>query len=423
MTESETKPENLQVKFVEIEHRFFMILKNILRYGFNDNPSLRNAAWSSLLHMSATSIILPAITGFGVVGFLTIWFAYRSNVLMESQNKLAESMRHAAGMESLGPLFESMQDEINELINDLAKQNISVLEEIEFSNVAIATTDENNLSRLINRVPREGMKGVILSCCNTNQQYRFRLSQPLYARIAAISHSFEPVPSLNNDSLKYSKDRATLLRMLLFSSVDLDTCRGGAVDFSYADLRSSELSGYDLSGLDLEGANFQKANLSGTSFSGTKLENASFNDSKLSHSDFSYTVLPSASDFEGADFVGIKLFNAFVKSSDWLDQAAKCTKNFDRTFWTTRKIRNMTSGIGRIGGIPFNETFDPQDFGYEWEIVPASPDHWAQFNEEEVEFEIELSLGRWYWLNGKVESLQPPRTPIAEPAAIPSASP
>lgn len=150
------------------------------------------------------------------------------------------------------------------------------------------------------------------------------------ARIAALSHSFQPYRNLAGDSLsslRLSPERGQLL--LALSILDMDSTTFDRIKlgtpFSEADLGGASLKGADLRGANLKGANLRGANLEGAHLQGADLRDASLWGANLNHAhlegatliraDMRWAELNSAV-LNAANLDGVDLSNAKMRKAD-----------------------------------------------------------------------------------------------------------
>lgn len=178
------------------------------------------------------------------------------------------------------------------------------------------------------------------------------LSDATVSRIAALSHSCQPYPFPEGDSIsnqKLSPERGQLLVSLALMPIDSGSYAKikQSTTFAGADLRGANLSGFDLNGVDLENANLKDADLRGSQLREANLRRASLWGAKLDSVDLSSADLVRANlswvEMNGArlkeaNFDGADLSNAQLRGVDsrqatfqWatLDNALLMNGDFD----------------------------------------------------------------------------------------------
>jgi uncharacterized protein YjbI with pentapeptide repeats len=181
----------------------------------------------------------------------------------------------------------------------------------------------NLMSNVLNQVEEE---------LNSNPPRK--LSDPVIARIAALSFSFKPYRYFENDTLsenELSPERGQLLVALALMNIDstsFDKIKKSTT-FAKSDLRGVNLERVNLSGINLEDADLSYAELSGINISEGRMRRAKFvgvsaQNSNLSNSDLRSAVMTwsefshsnmSRIDFSGADLSNSQLMSTNLSSS------------------------------------------------------------------------------------------------------------
>ncbi len=217
-----------------------------------------------------TRIGVFAVIGFVMVAIIPAWLLWNQNGLLNNQNGL------------------------------LSKQNIRLDQQ----------TNLLEAGRRSSLVLESGnVMGLISQELNDKGNKKDSLSQPLIARIIALSRTFKPYKYLETDTTltdkKVSPERAHLLVGLYESKLDsLSYFRiftGG--DFSHVNLNEANLyevnlSGAKLIGADLIRADLRRANLIGANLSGANLSGARLSETDLSEANLSRANLYVANLYE-----------------------------------------------------------------------------------------------------------------------------
>ena len=122
---------DIEIHLVEQEHRTFSIIRNLIRYGFNDNEKRKSrAAWFAFIFNLLFSKSTIALGLAGAVGW---YIGFRSNDLLQTQNqlikeqtKLIEAERRSSLIFLMGNIMDKVDDELknNKKSRELSPQLI-----------------------------------------------------------------------------------------------------------------------------------------------------------------------------------------------------------------------------------------------------------------------------------------------------------
>ncbi len=273
MTGEGISSDEIELKFVEQEHRTLRVWYNFYRYALS-KPVRKNYKSASIQAVISwffspagiISITLP-------IGALAgAYFAWNANILLDSQNRLL--------------------DKQNELI---VSQNIEMRASRE-TQIFVS-----QLGPLIDLVTRS--KPNVLDDSGSVQLQ-------LAGRISTFTQTLGPYVKLEAYGQEHilSPERARLMTALYSLGFPLEKLPH-ALDFGFPQSA-------------FENVSFQGASLVGINLSGSNLRRASFVNAKLNSCDFSNALLPSPDAFRGADLRNCNFTGAFVDDGNWINEVS-----------------------------------------------------------------------------------------------------
>lgn len=326
---TEKKYEDLvyvEAKLLEQEHRPIHLALNYVRrkkkWPDEDDPRRKAAQKAIFLRLFFSPAVLTAGGG-GLIALLTLFFLSRQNTIIEKQNELLTE--------------QNKKIEIQANLEEAGRRNNLVL------------LMDNILQQVGEELRNPENKDSIIS-------------EPLIARIAALSQGLQPYKFLDyklrdrngNDSLgltqEYSPERGQLLVSLANSPIGKKSWekikKKSEFRYSYlagVDLSHTDLSSLNLAYVDLSNADLTFTNLSRVSFFYSKLRNVNMSESRarsiyIRNSDMSYSYIVRANfdlaEFTSCDLTGIHLDQSVFSSFNF------GYSNFEGAYLKDLKIRD-----------------------------------------------------------------------------------
>ena len=276
---SEKKFVELEAKLIEQEHRPITIILNFInRFKYwSDGDIRRDAAIKAVIWRLLFSPTTIAVASGGLLGFITLYFLYQQNILLNNQNDLLTNQNMLIGQQS--QLAEASRRSsqmfiMGEVLSDITKE----------------------LNNVDNRFDT--------------------ISQPLWSRVISVANAMMPYRYLENDKLidkPLSPERGQLLTVISRSNVSEYRGRNLKVglpfaNFEYSDLKNVDLPFPNFTLLRLNYSDLSNSRMGFGEFYQTKFRHAVFVEAFLYKSNFDYADL-SYSDMTGANLEFSSLSN------------------------------------------------------------------------------------------------------------------
>ena len=274
----------------------------------------------------------------------------RQDEKLGRQNELFFDQNRNIGLQT--DLFHGQNSRIDSQIMLLSSQNLK----IDMQNNLLEADRRSSLiflmSNILDKVDEEikiqrdfNSKPLV----DTTNNISYSLSEPLIARIIALSRAFKPYRIYQNDTLSNkmtSPERGQLFIALMENNLDSATQNTIVEkgDFSYAQIGEINLSGSNLSLANLAEANFSGARLNGANLKDAILSGANLKDTDLRETDLRCTDLSNA-DLYGADLRNAKLSDAVLQRAN-LSGIDLTEIRFERCNCTRSGLVNRSSLIG-----------------------------------------------------------------------------
>lgn len=274
MSELQSLKEEINLRFVEQEHRTLRVWQNIYRFVWGaekTSPQLRNAAITALIgwFFSPTGVI--SIT-FPIGAMVGAYLAWNANTLLEKQNAqianqndliTAQTIEMRAARES-----QVFMAQLIPLIDFITDKNNSIVD------------GEGNVT--------DQAAGRVTTLSQTLGPY-------LETKVSGVSHKFSP-------------ERATLLTALLSIGFPLEAVKTSA-SLNFDDARFSTVS-------------LARMKLKRIRMRGADLTTVDFKQADLRFCDFTGAFLPAAENMAGADLSNCHLDNAVAPDPNWINKVA-----------------------------------------------------------------------------------------------------
>ena len=187
------------------------------------------------------------------------------------------------------------------------------------------------------------------------------VSKSNITRLIALSKNLKPYKYLENDHLiprQLSPERGYLLLSLLESDLNLNKIVdhntketiASALEFSFAELRNTDLTQLDLSYIDLNNAVLDNSNFTKSSFTKSNFDNASLSNVNFGNSDI-LTV-----NFQNSDLTAINFSNSYISKSNFDDT------NLTNASFYHADIQKCTFKNATILGAKFDKAEVASDF-------------------------------------------------------------
>lgn len=318
-------------------------------------------AWMTLRNW-VVQVMLSLVIAFGaLIGSALL---VTQNKLIQQQNLLSEASRRSSLVLELTAILDKVDEEIDQLVQ-------SSPDEIKFGEANKPTSIKHRHTATWIADAKANILGP------PEIGAKVHLSQHLYGRIEAVSHSFIPYRRLDDSGALLppsSPERGLLLKALISSGVSLAPFRNTFIDLTYADLRGASFVNVSIDQLSFEHAVFDDADLRNSDLGQSVFHGCSFKRCDLRDAIFDSALLPPPSAFEGSNIENISLENTLVVSQDWLDQMSnlKGGKDIPAKFEIVRVWPNEDDYSGRQAKVS-NRPFPLYKHGYLWEIHRRRP--------------------------------------------------
>lgn len=360
----DTLKEDTQKRFIEGEHRFTHIIKNLITSLSEEK--YRKEAFISLAGWLFSRQKLTAIS-IGIGGFVALiatLFALEANEIAYVQNELTEGQRRSATNIELTNILDKVDDEAKPYldacsgdINDENKKN-RLLEKTEgcvkresLNEECVPSKDENCVPKFI---PLSlTLEGRISGLLQALRPYRFLeatdcAEKTIFEELLSWIKSFLFRNSYQLGCQKLSKPLSPERGQALLAIVNARVKINNKYLFHKADLSNANLREVNLSNANLFMANLREANLSGANLFMTNLINSNFTKATL----FRANLM-------GADTKKSNLNSAYLGGTNLVGANLK-EANLANAYLTNAKYN--TKQYTDVDGITYNPTKFPKNF-------------------------------------------------------------
>jgi hypothetical protein len=332
---TEDRLKAMELALLEQEHRLLPSASNLFS-NWRAGPERRLAAVKSLLWcLLAASGGAAIITSAGLVGFLTLYFMWQSNKLLEAQNIRLDTQSHLIEAQRRSGMIGQI-DQFSQYVRSQPAQ-----------------TDANS-----------DHEPTLLYAARLSRQFR-----PYYA-LDYRSGAGSPA-GVALDRIPLSPERALLVQTMQQLGIEVAKTIPYAADFSYSDFRDSSLNTINFGSANISNSSFSNALVIGSklgrpvddgigsrvsaiqvdftcaTFASTSLhgyfKGARFAHVRLKAFDFTEPSARNAShlsnlsdaDLTDADFEGVKILGSDLA---FFGAGAPSPKGFDRRAWRLQQV-------------------------------------------------------------------------------------
>ncbi len=354
----------LEAKLLEQEHRPLKLILNYIRrneYWKDQSDIRRKAVKKAILWRLLISPTTIAIATGGLLGYISIFFLWKQNTLLENQNLKIEQQTY---------LIEA----------DRRASQVFIMGEV-LSDLNIELENKENIKRVI--------------------------SKTLTGRIISLSRAMKPYRYLNNDSLiknRISPERGQLLISLIESNIDSTYLIDNIIkkcDFTFSDLNRANLDNSSFNGVNLSYSDFSASSLNNTDFKGSNLTKSNFRGAKLKKANFSNVILNN-SDLRGLKVNDSDFSKSSILSSD-LRLASFHNTDFNNSKLDDSKLRFTFFTHSNLSHCSLNNiNFESSELSF----VDLSHSKIFEANFENIRWLDNLKVHRSDWLTYIKDSLK-----------------
>ncbi|RWE85122.1 pentapeptide repeat-containing protein [Mesorhizobium sp.] len=323
--------QSTSAQFISQEHRLWPVISNFLQHRSSDNTQLKSAAWSALVYRlfvsgQTTALVVGAGAGAVLTAFIAalgLMAALRANVLVERQNErldvqnvLNEGQRRSTLLVSELGFIISALPERREPKDEYAEDKPVELPPAIIPRIialASALRPYPRVEIVASTTPNSATAKVMLAESPEAVTWRSRLGQ----WIASVANEFFPLYADKQvyriDSSVSSPERGQLLSTLMLLNVNMKPLIGAGIDFSYAELSDTKLTG-DISGINLRRATLTRVSFSECDAGDADLNEAIIRNAQIHSCSFGSIRSLSAAVFEGVEITGDTDFGGWYQT-------------------------------------------------------------------------------------------------------------